>query len=307
MGKGFVVLCAAAFMLGGCYSAGGASALNAANPAPATIAIDAQANGIPVRPADGELFVTDDRTNAVLVAHDGRSFTPYATLPAVAGQANGLSQVSLMPGSGGLLIARFGFGTAGAVFGIAAADTTLPWTGIDPGRRRLGLASIGRGRALSTWFSKHGDPLPEGGLSLLTYDESTHTAAERDLVTGLGKPVGIAVSGDKVIVSDQAGNRVVSASLATLLAAPQPVDAVTLVARVNGPDLLAVDDRGVIYTKCNASGFCAIAPDGTIDLLADDFHNARGVAVDSQHHVLYVVDRAKGTGQPSYIRTFAIK
>jgi hypothetical protein len=42
-------------------------------------------------------------------------------------------------------------------------------------------------------------------------------------------------------------------------------------------------------------------------LLADDFHNARGVAVDSLHHVLYVVDRAKGAGQPSYIRTFAIK
>ena len=137
---------------------------------------------------------------------------------------------------------------------------------------------------LSTWFIKNGSNPPQGGLSLITYDLAAHTAVERDLLTGLGKPVGIAVSGDTVYVSDQANNDIVKATLSTLLAASQPVRPARRSRRSTAPTCMAADADGTLYTKCNATGLCRIAPDGTISLLANDFQDARGVAVDAARH-----------------------
>jgi hypothetical protein len=81
----------------------------------------------------------------------------------------------------------------------------------------------------------------------------------------------------------------------------------TVVARIDSPDLMAVDANGRLYTKCNKNSLCEIAPDGTISVLANDFQDARGVAIDTVHHVLYAVDRANPSSGTSYVRTFAIK
>lgn len=300
-GRALIASCAIAIAVSGCFSPSGIG-----DP-PYTLAVDALANGIAVRPKDGDLFVTDDTTNAILAEHDGREFSSFGTVPVVAGQSNGLSQVTLTPDGSEVLVARFGFGTAGAVFGVSGADSSSPWMGIDPNRRRLGLVSLGGGRALSTWFEKHGSTPPAGGLSLLTYDKATHAATERDLLTGLDKPVGVVVSGSTVIVSEQGANTVVSANLDALLSSAQPTNKVTILARVTGPDLLAIDDRGTVYTKCNKTGVCSIAKDGTVMELANDLRNARGIAVDTMRHILYVVDRSRAPGQASYIRSFPIK
>ena len=171
---------------------------------------------------------------------------------------------------------------------------------------RLGLVELAPGQLLSTWFVKSGNNPPQGGLSLVTYDAGTHTAAERDLLTGLGKPVGVAVSGGSVFVSDQANNNIVKARLSDLLSSAGTVTP-TVVAQIDSPDLMAVDAEGRLYTKCNKNGLCKIAPDGTISVLANDFQDARGVAINATHHVLYAVDRASPASGTSYVRTFAIK
>lgn len=272
---------------------------------PQRVALGASANAVAVRMSDGAVFITDDQTNSVLSSSDGRSFSHFATVPAVPGQPNGLSQLSFTD-NGTLMIARFGFGTASAVFGITGADQVTAFTGPDPLRRRLGLAAIGSNRLLSTWFIKNGNNPPQGALSLITYDPATHAAVERDLMTGLGKPVGIAVSGDTVYVSDQTNNNIVKASLTTLLNAPQPITLRTVFVQIDSPDLLAVAPTGTLYTKCNATGLCRITQDGNVSVLANDLQNARGVAVDWIHGKLYAVDRGGHNGNTSYLRIFPL-
>ncbi|MGF6726244.1 sugar lactone lactonase YvrE [Paraburkholderia sp. GAS41] len=271
---------------------------------PQKAAVDALPNGIAVRPSDNLVFITDDRTSSVL-ASTGSAFTPYASIPVEAGQGKSLSQLTFAR-SGALLVERFGFGTASAIFEITSNGTAVALTGPNPARRRLGLVELAPGQLLSTWFIKTGSNPPQGGLSLVTYDAATHTATERDLLTGLGKPVGVAVSGGSVFVSDQANNNVVKASLNELLNSAGAVTP-TVFVQIESPDLMAVDAQGRLYTKCNKTGLCEIAPDGTITVLANDFQDARGVAIDAIHHVLYAVDRASPASGTSYVRTFAIK
>jgi hypothetical protein len=268
------------------------------------IPVDALPNGIAVRPADGALFMTDDRTSSVL-SSSGGAFTPYTTIPFEAGQGKSLSQITFTH-SGTLLVERFGFGTASAIFDVADAGTPVALVGTDPARRRLGLVELAPGQLLSTWFIKTGSSPAQGGLSLVTYDAATHMASERDLLAGLGKPVGIAVSAGNVFVSDQTNNRIVKASVSALLSSPQPVTP-TVFASIDSPDLMAVDLEGRLYTKCNKADFCEIAPDGTVSVLATDFQDARGVAIDTARHVLYAVDRGPSSGGTSYVRRFSIK
>lgn len=264
--------------------------------------IATRANGIAVRPEDGARIVTDDRNNALLVAADQASPRTLAAVPAVAGQPNSLSQpVFAQPGV--LLVSRFGFGTAGAVFVVDTQGHAAPLDGLAPQRRRLGLAALGAGRALSSWFVKDGAAAATGGVSLVSYDAVTHRASERDLVVGLAKPVGVAVSGDNVFVSDQSRGAILRYSLNALLGAAAPANGGTVFANVEGADLLAADAQGALYTKCHAHGVCRIAPDGALTQLAGDFEDARGVAVDATRHRLYVVDRARGANAPSLIRT----
>jgi len=278
-------------------------------PAPLPVRIDltAQPNGIAVRPGDGALFITDDRSNAILWSSDRTAWAPYSTLPVIAGQANSLSQlVFAQPGT--LLVERFGFGEAGGLFVVSPEGDAQAFTGLATERRRLGLASVGPGRALSSWFvKKENEPLT-GGVSLVSYDVSTHAAVERDLVVGLAKPVGIATQGNSVLfVADQSRGEILRYDLGALLAASAPVQGGTAFARIESPDLLAIDRTGTLYTKCHAHSFCRVAPDGAVTSLADDFQDARGVAIDNTRHVLYVVDRAKSaSGTASAIRVFPL-
>ncbi len=285
--------------LAGCAAAGGGVA-------PQRTALDARPNGIAVRSSDGAVFISDDLTNSVLSSADGHTFTRYAALPAVAGQANTSLSALAFADAQTLLIARFGFGTAGALLAIGGPNRITTFGGPDPARRRLGLAVLAPGQVLSTWFVKNGSEPQVGGLSLLTYDAATGDATERDLLLGLGKPVGVAVAGGSVLVTDAARNQIVSARLDALLAAPQPTTAATVFAQIDHPDLLAADSSGALYTKCGNSGFCRIAPNGAATVLANDLHDARGVAVDEPRRVVYVVDRA-AAGGTSYVRALALR
>jgi DNA-binding beta-propeller fold protein YncE len=289
---------AAVIALTGCSSAQIVSA-------PQRITLDARTNGIAIRPADGTIFITDDKTNSVLSSADGKAFKPFAAIPVVADQGNALSQVSIADG-GSLLVGRFGFGTAGAVFDIGASGSVSPLSGTDPMRRRLGLAAIGTEKILSTWFVKNGNSPATGGLSLITYDVSTHAASEHNLLTGLAKPLGIAVQGDTVFISDQADNMILKTSLSGLINHAQPGGLNTKVIKINGPDLLTIDSNGTLYTKCNSTAVCRINPDESVAVIANDFEDARGVAIDPAHHVLYVIDRPKSADSASTLRVIPL-
>ena len=289
---------AAVLTLSGCGSTQVAST-------PQRISLDARANGIAIRPADGAVFITDDKTNSVLSSADGKAFKPFASLPPVAGQANALSQVS-MADDGSLLVGRFGFGTAGAVFDIGADRSVSALSGTDPMRRRLGLAVIGTGKILSTWFVKNGNSPATGGLSLITYDVSSHAASEHNLLTGLAKPVGIAVQGDTVFISDQTDNMILKTSLSGLINHAQSGGLSTTVIKINGPDLLSIDSNGTLYTKCNSTAVCKINPDESVAVIANDFEDARGTAIDRTHHVLYVIDRPKSADSGSVLRAIPL-
>jgi hypothetical protein len=273
--------------------------------APQRVTLDARANAIAIRPADGAIFITDDKTNSVLSSADGKAFKPFAAIPVVTDQGNALSQVSIADG-GSLLVGRFGFGTAGAVFDIGANGSVSALSGTDPMRRRLGLAAIGTGKILSTWFVKNGNSPATGGLSLITYDTSTHAASEHNLLTGLAKPVGIAVQGDTVFISDQADNMILKTSLSGLINHAQPGGLNTAVIKINGPDLLSIDSNGTLYTKCNSTAVCRISSDESVAVIANDFEDARGVAIDPAHHVLYVIDRPKSADRASTLRTIPL-
>lgn len=273
--------------------------------APQRVSLDARANGIVIRPADGRIFITDDKTNSVLSSVDGSTFTPFAAIPVVAGQANALSQVTIAD-TGSLLVGRFGFGTAGAVFDVGANRSVSTLSGVDPTRRRLGLSAIGMGKLLSTWFVKNGNAPATGGLSLITYEESTHTASEHNLLTGLAKPVGIAVQSDAVFISDQADNMILKTSLSGLVNHAQADGLNTTVIKINGPDLLSIDSNGALYTKCNSTAVCRIGPDNSVAVIANDFEDARGVAIDPGHHLLYVIDRLKSASGASALRSIPL-
>jgi hypothetical protein len=266
-------------------------------PAPEQIVTDAKSNGIAVRPADGALFITDDRSNRILLRQGSAAFATYAALPVVDGQPNSLSQLAFAD-SGQLLIQRFGFGSSGAIFEIDGSGAATQLTGLDSVRRRLGLALVDQGRLLSTWFIKDKDRPISGGLSLVSYDPLNHAATERDLLTGLNKPVGVAVVGDSVFVADQAGNAIFQASLAQLLSQASPSAPDARLAQLKNPDMMAADKNGTLYTKCNTGDLCAIGTDGTVSVMAGNFHDVRGVAVDAQRRLLYVIDRSAATSGP---------
>jgi hypothetical protein len=107
-------------------------------------------------------------------------------------------------------------------------------------------------------------------------------------------------------VSDQANNDIVKASLSAPLGASQAVAPTGTFVQINSPDLMAVDTGGTLHTKCNISGLCRIAPNGTISVLANDFQDARGVAVDAPRGRLYAIDRAAGASGTRYVRTFPL-
>jgi hypothetical protein len=129
---------------------------------------------------------------------------------------------------------------------------------------------------------------------------------ERDLVIGLGKPVGLAMVGSMLFISDQTNNRIVKLVLHVALAANAPTVANDIFVNVKAPDLMAAAPDGTLYTKCGEHGLCRFSPTGEAAEIATDFDEPRGVAVDPVRKRLLTVDRASSAGRPSYLRVLPI-
>jgi sugar lactone lactonase YvrE len=176
---------------------------------------------------------------------------------------------------GTLYVSRFGFGTTGGVAIVKADGSVGAIAGVDPSRRRIGLAVAPDGALYDAWFEKHGDG-PGGEVARLSLDGQEAVA-----MTGLRKPVGLLVLGDSLYVSDQAAGRVLRAPLAT------PSSASTFAADVPGADLLCAGPSGAIFAGGGAVVY-RIDASGHASALVSGLPKARGVAYDPSARRLFV-------------------
>ena len=109
---------------------------------------------------------------------------------------------------------RFGFGVDGTIVAVPTSGASYNLTGLDATRRRIGLANTDDGAIIVGWFIKGGS----GALSELSVNGTE--ATEVELVTGLGKPVGVAVVGDRLLVNDQNSGNILEYSLKAVRAIP---------------------------------------------------------------------------------------
>jgi glucose/arabinose dehydrogenase len=307
MGRRLAWVVISALLTGACASGGGQA--NAPLRMPLKVPVAGAPNGVEVRDTDGAIFITDDASSGVAFTPDitdaSPSFSDFARIPAE-GLRTSLSELAFAP-NGHLLVERFGFGTSSAVFDVAPNGQVALASGTNPARRRLGLLVLDGGTYLSSWFSKEGEDAPaSGGVSMITRGETPGSVVERDLVTGLGKPVGLAKVGDTLFISDQAANRIARVDLLEARTANAPIGASETFATVDAPDLLAAMPDGRLYTKCGAHGVCSFSKRGRATVIADDLDQPRGVAVDAARKRLVVVDRG-GRGKASYLRVLPIR
>lgn len=324
----------ALFVASGC--GGNDDAAEAVDRGPTTIATGADPNGVYWDAAQNKLLLTDDVSNAILSLNgEGTTtFSTFVALPTLAPPATP-TQVSLgqiaRTANGSLYTTRFGFGNAGTVVEVSAARVARNLTGLDATRRRIALTVTAAGELLDTWFTTPPSPGPattNGNLSLLSID-ATGAATERELVTGLSKPVGAAVVGRTLYVSDQATGKVLSFALDTLLAAPATAAQGTTVATfttnlVSGdPGALTADNidlmtataggtlffrgrGGILYSVNGATG--AASTIATLNTPTDPGRlQVRGVAYDAANRRLFAVIHSTDTTLASHsIRIYPI-
>jgi hypothetical protein len=266
---------------------------------PAQEALAGSANGIWWSDPTQVAIITDDTGNRLQSrANDGRVL-PLATLPPVTTpRGPGLGQV-VRDADGRYLVPRFGFGGAGGVAYVDPRGSIDVVKGLAPERRRIGLWPVRTNTYVVSWFIQQegrGDASRQGGVSLLTIDPKTTplTGVERDLVTGLDKPVGVAVRGNVLYVGDQSTRKIYTGDLAQLTSTPGRADALKLLATADN-DQFTLGANGDLFTGGHDGAIRRISAAGAVSVFAQGFQSIRGVAFDAGHRRLFAVEYARGT------------
>jgi hypothetical protein len=238
----------------------------------------------------------DSTTQALYIANDGgqqiirwrediNSFVVFARLPEIAASAGSLGQV-VKAKDGSFLVTRFGFGQAGAVLQASSdGNSVSAVAGLDVKRRRVGLTVTADGTVYDTWFLVAGTAPPTmGTVSRVALDGT----GESDVVTGIGKPVGVLALGDQLYISDQLDGVI----LKTPLANPGTT---TTFATIAGADALAAGPTGILYAVSSTGTVWSIASDGTPTSVQGGYKPLRGVAYDPDHKRLFVAEPDKGS------------
>lgn len=145
-------------------------------------------------------------------------------------------------------------------------------------------------------------------------------ATERELVTGLSKPVGSVVVGRTLYVSDQTTGRLTSFPLDALLTAPRTAAQGTLIATFTADlsvpgndniDLTTAGADGNLYLGGRGGKLYRVTPAGVVTLL-DSLNTTaanagllqiRGIAVDNVNRRLFVVVHSTDTARaPNALR-----
>ena len=269
---------------------------------PTTIALTGKLNGLYWDSSESRLFLTDDSANNIRVWDGGNLFPPYAALTAAPASGATLGQRT-RTADGTLYTTRFGFGTDGAVVAVPKNGVAYNLSGTDPLRRRIGITTTPDGGLLDGWFIKGGT----GAVSELTVKGTA--ASERELITGLGKPVGVAVAGDVLWVSDQNTGNILSYSLAKVRANPAKLADGKIVATfttLDGIDLMTAAPDGTLFFGGSGGKLFRISPTGTTTVLASGWPKMMGVSYDQGNRRLFVAVAAADANSSASVRIVPI-
>jgi hypothetical protein len=258
-------------------------------PAPSAdiaLALPGPANALHWDDATSTLYLVNEKANTLVAWTEHGGLKEVAALPArPAGVA--LGDIVMRPDHS-LVVASFGFGTEGTVIAVAG-DKATAVTGLEPTRRRIGLAIDPSGNLYSAYFVAAGKGVPpEGGVSVISLDGSS--ATEREIAgpstnAGFKKIVGVAAARDSIYVSDQA--------LKTIFKLGVPGYTLSPVATVPAADLLMLLPGGDLVTGGGPT-VTRVSPSGTVSTIAGPhFTDVRGLAYDAAHHRLFVLDHDK--------------
>lgn len=230
------------------------------------------------------LYIATDAQQIVRWNEQNDTFAVVVALPPIAPTAGGLGAL-VKAKDGSWLTTRFGFGTAGAVLQAKSDGTVLTIGGLAVNRRRIGLAVASDGTVFDGWFTTMGagsGPM-NGTVSKVALDGS----GESDVVTGLGKPVGLVIVGDQLYISDQKNNAIVKTPVAT-------PGTTTAFATVNGADELALGPNGSILAASSVGSIFKVGADGSVTSLKDGYKALRGIAWDGDHKRVIVSEPDSG-------------
>lgn len=265
---------------GGAGGSGGAGGTGGSAPAadrgPTTIPLDGDPNGLFWDDAEQALYIADDNANRVLRWTDEAGLSVAADLPPGPPDSPGLGQVVRTP-DGTLVVPRFGGGTAGDVVFVDAEGNGGVVPGLDPVRRRIGLAVAANGKLYDSYF------VSLNGTKFGAVAELDLAGSEVNVLEGLDKPVGVLVVGSDLYVSEQTVGRVVVA----------PIDApdqTAVLAQLDTPDLLCHGPEGSVFTGGKAGDVRQIGADGKVNELAGGYQEIRGVAYDKTNKRLFFSD-----------------
>jgi hypothetical protein len=230
---------------------------------------DADPNGLAWDGSRSTLYVADDDAARVLVIVNGVVLDGRPLRGAGAG-AGGLVQL----GDGSIASARFGTEGDGGIVRLLSDEAVRPIGGLDPSRHRLGVASYGE--LYVAWFSGEHDAWT-GGVARV----DVFSGGETDVLTGLGKAVGVAVLGDLLVVSDQNHDSLVGCHL------PDCADR-ALLATLPTPDLMTASDTDVFVSSRDGNVY-AVTANGEVRTVASDLGGQpRGLAWDEEDRELFV-------------------
>lgn len=272
---------------------------------PTTIELQAKLNSLYWDARASRLYLTDDDAgvNAIKTWDGDKGFSVVYPLPAMAAdQRPTLGQLT-RGADGNLYATRFGFGSYGTVVAVPSTGSSFNLMGLDGARRRIGITPTADGKLIDGWF-RGGGSGPSGVISELTVG-AAGLAGERDLVTGLSKPAGVAVVGDQLFVSDQGTGQLLAYSLAAVRAQPATAKDGRVVASfttADGLDLMTAASDGTLYFGGSGGTLYVVSPNGAVKTLANGWPGIRGVALDAANRRLFVAVTAARADGPASIR-----
>lgn len=248
--------------------------------APFRIDVQAEPNGLYYRADEQKLYIADDDNNRVLVRAEDGTIEEFATIPNPSNDpgSDGLGDLDFAA-DGTLYVPRFGFGMAGlgAIFRVAPGAAPEAIAGVNDEWRRVGLDHDDpRGLLWVATYSRDADDVYTGWIASV----DPVAGVETILVGGLGKPVGIAVIGDRLFVGDQAQRQLFSIDLTAT------TPALTLVSdEFESLDLMETTPDGALlvlsYDTANSVGYVyRVTADGAITTVAQGDWEPRGIAFD---------------------------
>jgi hypothetical protein len=258
-------------------------------PADVTLSLPGGANALWWDAASSTLYLTDSNTSALATWTDAGGLQVGAALPA---EAAGVSLGGIVRrGDGTMLIASFGFGTQGGLLAAAGGEVTA-LTGLDPARRRVGLAQDPAGTIYTAYFVGGRGKPPAGGVAIVTIAGTE--ATETEIASGFHKAVGVVATPTAVFLSDQTDRAIFRIAV--------PGYAVSRLAGVPAADLLAMLPDGDLLTGGGPT-ISRITPRGEVTTLpGGGFEHVRGLAYDAAGQRLFVVDHSVTVGLPDKLR-----